>query len=402
MRIPDISFYDNFIRNNNIKESKIARYTNQISSGKKILAPSDNTIDTIKAQRLRRINQTIEAYNRNMDQVNTVLDVAEGALGNVVEAGMETRTHIIQVLNTGVMDAEDAEVLSDYFTSMRNYVIKQANISVGDTRIFGGVKSQSDPFDDRGYYQGEERETTVPVARGVELNTTFNGKEYLGTVKSGFWDGAGYKIGIVKALDDITKIINDGDLTKLHAYFSETGFHSDIETIGASGTLTINYGGSSFSVSYSNTDTLTDLVNNINSAATNPGVEAFIFVDKDGVYRLGLKGQDTSKKISISDSNPTGLIAKTGNLKAILDEFDESFNKISAYRSKIGTQINVIEDLKPQNEFLKTEFSNLISKFEDADYAGTISELEKTKVAYQALLASFNQNKDLSLLNFLK
>ncbi len=402
MRIPDISFYDNFIRNNNIKESKIARYTNQISSGKKILAPSDNTIDTIKAQRLRRINQTIEAYNRNMDQVNTVLDVAEGALGNVVEAGMETRTHIIQVLNTGVMDAEDAEVLSDYFTSMRNYVIKQANISVGDTRIFGGVKSQFDPFDDRGYYQGEERETTVPVARGVELNTTFNGKEYLGTVKSGFWDGTGYKIGIVKALDDITKIINDGDLTKLHAYFSETGFHSNTETIGASGTLTVNYGGKSFSVSYSNTDALADLVNNINSAAANPGVEAFIFVDKDGVYRLGLKGQDTSKKISISDSNPTGLIAKTGNLKAILDEFDESFNKISAYRSKIGTQINVIEDLKPQNEFLKTEFSNLISKFEDADYAGTISELEKTKVAYQALLASFNQNKDLSLLNFLK
>ncbi len=524
MRVPDISFYNTFIRNNQIKENKLAKYTNQLSSGKKLLVPSDNTVDTVKAQRLRRITDTLATYNRNMDQVQTILDVAESTLGNIVDASSEARTQIVQVLNTGIMDAEDAQILRDYFQSVRDYIVKQANISIGDSRLFGGVKAQQDPFNESAIYQGETLETKVPVSKGVELNTTFNGVEYLGTVNSGVYDtttdSAQQKIGVVKALDDIINIIdgneltiykskngflsadspvastsgtltinygassftinydadttdatnpstlqeivdainnsvsnpgvaafiykgddgrnylglagsdgttpvvvNDtgglltgdfesiGDIVKLHGYYSEMGYSTSTDPLVAateSGTLTINYGSQSFTVSYdgdttdnTNPSTLQELVFAINKSPANPGVMAYVYQDKDGTYRLGLLGQDADKQISVEDS--TGALSKRiGNVEAILDTFDKGFNKVAQGRSRIGTQINVIDDFRPQNEYLQVAFSELVSKFEDADYVSVIAELEKTRTAYEALLASFNQNKDLTLLNFLK
>ena len=72
------------------------------------------------------------------------------------------------------------------------------------------------------------------------------------------------------------------------------------------------------------------------------------------------------------------------------------------HRSIIGEQIVVADSIKEQNETLRVDFSNLISKLEDTDYAGAISHLEKAKTAYEATLASIMQNKDLSLLKFYK
>jgi flagellar hook-associated protein 3 FlgL len=405
MRVPDISFYNSFIRNNEIKENKLLKYTNQLSSGKKILNPSDNPLDSAQALRLQKLIDDISTYTRNMDQVQNVLETAESTLGNIVNTAQDARVHIIQVLNIGVMDAEDANILKDYFESVRNYIIKQANISIGDSRIFSGVNAQKDPFNTQGIYQGQTLETKVPVSKGVELNTTFDGSKYLGTIKSGTWNSPQNKIGIVKALDDIIQIIDSGDIYKLHSYISDMGYNSitaPIVNSGESGTLTINYGSYTLNVNYNASTTLNDLVNSINSDPTNKYIEAFAFQDKDGIYRLGLVAKnDPSIPITVSDSS-NNLLNKLGNISSILETFDKGFNGVSASRSRIGTQMAVIEDLKPQNEFLKTSFLELKSKLEDADYASVISELEKVRTAYEALLATFNQNKDLSLLNFLK
>ena len=419
MRIPDIAFFDTFIKYDRIREKDLERYTRELASGKKILTPSDNTVDNVRSLRFKRLSEDIQTFNRNIDLVKTSLDIAESTLGDIVETSKEVRVDIVNILNTGVLDYEDAQIFKDYFQSMRNYIIKQANVSIGDSRIFGGVKSQIDPFDQRGIYQGEFVDTTVPVAPGVELNTTFIGKDYLGTIPSGVWvdsnsnntvdpDEVSHKIGVVKAVDDILQIIDQGDLSKLPAYYSDMGYTSPADNIvgaGESGNLTINYGSSSFTVAYDSSMTLNDLVNAINTNPSNTDpdgnrlVEAFVFQDKDGIYRLGLSGKDPDINISVSDSSGS-LSKRLGEIRRILETFDLGFSKVSQHRSIIGTQINVADDLKMIGQQQYVELQNLISKLEDADYAGAITELEKARTAYQALLASIAQNKDLSLLKY--
>ncbi|RMD46498.1 MAG: flagellar hook protein [Aquificota bacterium] len=313
MRVPDIAFFDTFLKHDRIRQKEIEKYTKEIASGKKILAPSDNTLGAVKALRVSELIKDIDTYNRNITNAKNVLDVAESTLGNVVETAQEVRPEIVRILNLGVLDKEDAEVLKDYFKGMRDYIIKTANIKTGDSSIFAGVKSQIDAFDDNGVYQGATEETTVPVAGNVELNTNFNGKEYLGVNEKT------NKLVLVEALDKIIQLIDSGDL-------------SDI-----------------------NKPTLDVKVN----------------------------GKDYGKV-------------------TVLEAFDIGLDTVSQHRSMVGEQMVVADNLKAQHETMKVHLNELKSSIEDADYSETITHLEQARTAYQALLASIAQNKELSLLNYMR
>jgi len=313
MRITDLLKYDNYIKNDQIRQNEIEKYSKQIATGKKLISPSDDTVATVSALRLKTINQDIERYSRNMDFVLNVLDSAETQLNSIVEAGQEVRVEIVRLLNTGVLDKEDAKVLRDYFVNMKDYIIKQANFKIGDTALFGGVKTQTDPFAPDGTYQGETVETKVPVAPGVELNTTFNGKIYLGV------NNDTNKMIMVETIDKIVNIIDNA--------ISGTGSLGELNTA----TISVN-------------------------------------------------GQ---------------------NVK-LLEAFDIGLNTVMQYRSVIGTQVKTIQDLKTINDQNKVFNNDLISKLEDVDAAEAITNLQKAQVAYQALISVFNQNRQLSLLDFFK
>jgi len=313
MRITDLIKYDNYIKNDQIRQNEIEKYSKQIATGKKLLSPSDDTVANTTALRLKTINQNIDAYLRNMDFVLNVLDQAESTLNNISNAGQELRVEIIRLLNTGVLDKEDAKVLRDYFVNMKDYIIKQANYSIGDTRIFGGVKSQTDPFAPDGTYQGETTETKVPVANGVELNTTFNGKAYLGV------NNDSNKMIMTEAIDKIVSIIDN--------------------------------------------------------AITGTG--------------------------SLGELN-TATISVNGKNLEILEAFDVGLNSVLQYTSIIGTQVKIINDLKSGFEKNKVFNNNLISNLQDVDAAEAITNLQKAQAAYQALIATYNQNRQLSLLDFFK
>ncbi len=87
---------------------------------------------------------------------------------------------------------------------------------------------------------------------------------------------------------------------------------------------------------------------------------------------------------------------------SLLEAYDMALSKMSQYRSILGTKQKVLKDLETQNESINLKLKDLNSKLTDADYPKAISELEKAKTAYQALLAAISQVQGLSLLNFLK
>lgn len=313
MRITDLLRYDNYIRNDQTRQAELEKYSKQIATGKKLIQPSDDTVAAVASLRLKRINENIDAYLRNMDFVSNTLDVAETALRNISDAGRELRVEIIRILNTGVLDKEDAKVLKDYFQQMRDYIIKTANVSIGDTRLFGGVKSQQDPFSTDGVYVGETQETSVPIASGVELNTTFDGSKYLGINPSN------KKMLMVEAVDKIIDIIDRA----------------------------------------------------LNGTA------------------------------SLRELNTATITVGSQQLK-ILEAFDKGLNTVLQYTSVIGTQLKIVNDIKSSYQQNKVFNNNLISNLQDADTVEAITNLQKAKTAYEALIAAFNSVKNISLLDFFK
>ena len=89
-----------------------------------------------------------------------------------------------------------------------------------------------------------------------------------------------------------------------------------------------------------------------------------------------------------------------GNDYDLLSAFDKGVNTISQHRSRIGSQEKALESIRVQHESFKVSYNKLVSDLEDADLPKSITNLEKSKLAYEATMASFNQNKDLSLLKY--
>jgi len=313
MRIPDVSFFDSFIKYDRLRERDLKKYTDQLASGKKILSPSDNTVDTVRSLRLSNIADDLNIYRKNIDIVKSTLETAEGALSSAIDAMQETKVELIRLHNTGVLDYEDAQIVKDFLVSMRDYVIDMANTKVGDSYIFAGVRNQSIPFDTSGIYSGATQESKVFVSKGVETSNNFSGKNYFGV------NEISNKITVVEVIDKVIDIIDSGDLSRL------------------------------------NTETIA----------------------------LTIDGQSY------------------GNVK-LLEAFDIGLSEIAKYRSKIGSDMNVIDNIYQQHLEIEVNVNELKSKLEDADYAFAISELEKARTAYEALLSSIAQNKDLSLLKFIK
>lgn len=314
MRISSSYIFDTYLKYDKTRQKDIAKFTKELSSGKKILAPSDNPISLAQSLRFKSINKDLEGYLKNIDIVQNTQEVAETSLKNIIETAQETRAEVVRLHNTGVLDAEDAKILRDYFKDMRDYIINQANVQIGDKYLFSGVKSQTAPLDSNGTYQGGTNKTTVPVAKGVEVPIKYNGDDYLGI------DSNDNKMILTKVLDKVINIIDNA--------ISGTG--------------------------------------------------------------------------SLNDINDPNAVTVNGSSMSILEGFDKGLNAVMQYRSIIGTQNKTINNLKTQHEMFQTNYSNLISKLEDADFAKSVAELEKSKVAYEATIASFNQNKDLSLLNYFK
>ncbi len=310
MRVTDGMIFDILLKYDRLRSSQLKKSTEELSSGKAILKPSDNPVDFARGLRLQRFIEGVERFNRNIDLTDNVLKTAETSMTSAINLLQEARVKIIQVLNTGALNGEDAKVLADYFRNVASYVVNMGNTKVGDSYIFGGVKSQSSPFGSDGTYNGETVETAVPVANGVEVNTTFNGANYFGVNR------VSNRITVVEVLNKIADILDSGNLNELHT-----------------DTVQVDLG--------------------------------------DGVQNLKL-----------------------------LDAFDKGLSQIEAYRSILGTQERVVEDIKSQNDAIMVHFKELKSKIEDADYPGAIAEYEKAKTAYQALLAAISQTQNLSLLNF--
>ncbi len=294
MRVSDNQFFGSFLKYDQIRQTNLEKYSNQISSGKRILSPSDDVVALAKSLKLKETNTQIESYLRNITSVQAKQTAAENALSNIYDTAQEARTEIIRLLNHGVLDQEDAQIVGDYLKGLRNYIVDQANTKVDNVYVFSGTKTDTPPFDNSGNYQGNSEVQNIPISKGYEVQGTFDGGKFL--------DAQNHPIKIVQVLDKITQAIDNQDISNI----------------------------------------------------TN---------------------QD-------------------------LADFDEGMKAIGESRSLIGAQASNLEDFRLQHEAQKTLFNDMISKLEDANITEAISKMEQSKVAYEASMAVFSQNKNLSLLKY--
>ncbi len=238
MRISNIQTYNTFLKQIKTRQKEIAKYTDQLTSGKRILTPSDDMVSIAKSLKLRQTNNEIDNYLSNITAVRNRQEAAETAISNIYETAQDARVEIVRLLNHGVLDQEDAHIVDDYLQGLKKYIIDQANAQYGNTPLFAGNKTENKAFASvqatngktyEGIYRGNEQTQKVPISKGYgdgyEVDATFDGAKALGSLvelkdenQQPIVDTEGKplkQIKIVKLIDDIHQAIEKGDLTSI-------------------------------------------------------------------------------------------------------------------------------------------------------------------------------------------
>lgn len=187
MRISTNTFIEGSIGRLTDLQSKISKVQQQISSGKRLITPSD---DPIAAAQVVEINQSIalnDQFAKNRLQLANSLNQTDVALSNINDVLQGIHETVLSASN-GLNSAEDKLVMAATLQGQFDQLLSLANStdSTGNY-IFSGNNSSSESFkNDSGFweYKGSETNLEVSVDHSTKMSSTVVGSNLFGNANA--------------------------------------------------------------------------------------------------------------------------------------------------------------------------------------------------------------------------
>lgn len=202
MRISTSQMYQQGVTNMLNKQAELAKTQQQVSTGDRILSPSD---DPSAATRILQLNQAIETnvqYQRNADYAEARLGVEESVLTNVNDQLQRVRELSIQALND-TLTVEDRGSIASEARQLLDGLMQLANTKDSNGEyIFAGYQTDTEPFSGDGMgnftYAGDQGQRLLQIGSSRQVAMSDSGSEVFMRVD----DGAGGTSSVFDAVYD--------------------------------------------------------------------------------------------------------------------------------------------------------------------------------------------------------
>ncbi len=206
MRVTRNMLANNIIQNLNRSGSLITRYQNEIASGKRINAVSDDPVGAARALRLRAVLAQNQEYLANSNEGIAWLDQTEVALSEITEILNEARELAIYGAG-GTLPADSLNALAQQAGQMISHLIQVGNSTYGDRFIFAGQNTAVRPLTadelTGAVYHGDAGAVPLEISWGSALPINVSGQEV--------FTGS----GVFGALTALQENLKSGNLTEL-------------------------------------------------------------------------------------------------------------------------------------------------------------------------------------------
>jgi flagellar hook-associated protein 3 FlgL len=155
------------------KQTELAQTQQQVSTGERILKPSDDPVASVRLLGLERNISLTEQYQGNADAAENKLSVTDGVLSTAVDILQRIRELAVQSLN----DTNDAGARSGIAAEIEQ--LNASLVSLANTTdangeyLFSGYQSKTEAFDPNTYaYGGDTGQRSLRVGSGylVEIS----------------------------------------------------------------------------------------------------------------------------------------------------------------------------------------------------------------------------------------
>ncbi len=230
-------------------ESDLLTTQNQLSTGKKLNAPSDDPGASATAMQLQKTLEQRTAYSANLKAANSQLSEVDSSLGDLTDLMRQAQT--IASANVGSDVTPDArKAASAVVDSLYNQALTIANKQYNGAYLFGGDKSTAAPFVETNggvQFVGSSQLLSNAVDDNAKLSFQANGDDIFGAVSS--------RVKGVVALSPVATAN-----TRLSDVQGATGEGIHL------GSIALSDGSTTKNIDLTGADTVGDIVNTINAA----------------------------------------------------------------------------------------------------------------------------------------
>jgi|LSQX01.2.fsa_nt_gb flagellar hook-associated protein 3 FlgL len=145
MRVTNGMISRGYLNNLNSNLSSLAKYQNQMATGRRIATISDDPAGVLKSMQTRVKLYKVEQYKSNIENAQTWLQESETNVMELNEVIQSAYEATIQAANTHITDTEK-KAIAEMVQQLRDHVLEIANSKVGDKFLFGGYNTTEKPF----------------------------------------------------------------------------------------------------------------------------------------------------------------------------------------------------------------------------------------------------------------
>jgi flagellar hook-associated protein 3 FlgL len=385
----------------------LARLQEQLSTGKRLLRPSDAPVDVANDLKLRSKIAEITQYRKNIEDANGFISITDTAMMSMNDLMQRMRELAVQGASDTLSATErnyigkEVEQLTRQFLSLLNTTYK------GDY-VFGGTQTKIPPCPIESSQAGSQEnydqlkmawfDGTAGTDTPIQLRSAFDNTAITNIIPGSFKlvsnDSLGNRREWINGTDYTIDYVN-GTISILSTGSDPAALTVDVSAGGAFNagpTPPGYYSPNGFAITFDHVTQGKDIFGDTVETAGNiyreveRGTTMAINITGDEIIRDAATGTDLIETlVSLGQS----LYNNDRNaIRQSIGAIDNSFQNILSAEARNGSRLNRIETTLSRNDEQVTETTRLQSEIEDAEMTDTITDFSLAETVYNAALKS--------------
>lgn len=414
MRVSTSQIFDTGTQSIQRNQGSLYKLQNQLSTGRRILAPED---DPIGASEALKVNQSMSVngqFLENQANAASQLDLVEDRLGGVSDLIQDVQTRVVQAGNGSLTD-KDRQMIATEIRQRYDELVGLANSADSSGQyLFAGYRGSTQPFGVTGVpgsrtanYYGDDGVRQLQVENGRQMAVSQPGSEIFMRIREGngtFVTGAGNAntgSGIINAGSVVTGYDNN---QYAMTFTSATTYTLSVNGGPATGPFTytdgatINIGNGTVTTPATGTNQITFAISGTpatgDTFTLGPSTNQDLFATLDQLI--------TALEAPTAKATPDATAASRRNqLIGISSNLDRALDNVLKVRTDIGARRLELDSLSNVGQDVDLQYKADLSRLEDLDYNKAISDMSRKQMILEASQLSFKQTSKLSLFDLL-
>lgn len=405
MRISTSSLYATSTAQLGTLQTQLARTQMQLSTNKRMLAPSDDPIASARALEVTQSQSINTQFTTNRANARSALSQEEVSLSSVQSVIQDIQSTAVAA-GSGANTAADRATYANELQGRLDDLIALANTSDGNGGyLFSGYQSSTPPFVKNGAnvdYNGDDGQVNLQVAGARTLTTNDPGS----AVFNGIPTANGTFATAANSANKGTGVISNGTVVDATAL---TGHKYSLDFAVAPTGVT------SYNITDNTTVPPTSVASNVNyvagQAITVAGMQFDVkgtpgdgdqFTvqpsDRQSLFTTVSKLIDTLRAPVTTDKDKAAL---DKGLQDAIGNLGQGLDNVLAVRASVGTRMKELDTLDSTGSDADLQYQTTLSGLQDLDIVQAISLFTQQTQTLQAAQKTFNSMSGLSLFNYI-